>query len=75
MIANRGRSDERIIAETEIPSIDAPIVILGDPGLGKTELTKLLAREFGYVRVPAGTFYRNQDAARFRSITTTKLTH
>ena len=48
LIANRGSSDERLITETEIPTIDTPAVILGDPGLGKTELTKMLEKQFGY---------------------------
>jgi hypothetical protein len=61
LIANRGRGDERVISEAEIPSIDAPVVILGDPGLGKTELTKMLEEQFAYVRIPGGTFYRNQN--------------
>jgi hypothetical protein len=61
LIANRGRSDERVISEAEIPSIDAPVVILGDPGLGKTELTKMLEKQFAYIRIPGGTFYRNQN--------------
>jgi MoxR-like ATPase len=73
LIANRGCSDERVIAEAEIPSIDAPTVILGDPGLGKTELTKMLEEQFGYFRIPGGTFYRNQNVARFSLLYETRL--
>jgi hypothetical protein len=73
LVANRGQRDERAIGEADIPSIDAPIIILGDPGLGKTELTKSLEREFSYVRIAGGTFYRNLDTSGFRSTFATKL--
>ena len=73
LIENRDRSNERIIADAEISSIDAPVVILGDPGSGKTELTKMLQEQFGYVRIPGGTFYRNHDVSRFGSISDTRL--
>lgn len=73
LIANRGQRDERAISKADISSIDAPVVVLGDPGLGKTELTKLLERQFGYVRIPGGTFYRNQNIERFKSIAPAKL--
>lgn len=64
LIANRGRSDERVISEAEIPFIAAPIVILGDPGSGKTELTKTLEKQLSFVRFTGGTFYRNQNNVR-----------
>src|SRR5579862_3034835 len=67
LIAHRFHREERTLSEFDIPAIDGPIVILGDPGLGKTELTKFLERQFHYVRVAGGTFYRNQDIARFKS--------
>jgi hypothetical protein len=73
LIVNRDRSDERIISEAAISSIDAPIIILGDPGSGKTELTKTLEEQFGYARIPGGTFYRNRDVTRFSSILNTRL--
>jgi hypothetical protein len=58
LITNRGRHDEKVIGEADIPHIDAPVVILGDPGLGKTELTKSLADKFGFIRISGGAFYR-----------------
>lgn len=73
LIANSGQRDERIVADSEIPQINTPIVILGDPGSGKTKLTQMLERQFGYTRVAAGTFYRNQDTARFQLGPDTKL--
>ena len=73
LILNRGQKSERLIKESEIAVVGAPIVILGDPGLGKTELTKRLASQLGYTRVTAGTFYRNQERERFRIHAPTKL--
>jgi predicted NACHT family NTPase len=73
LIANRGEHNERVITEAAIPSITAPIIILGDPGSGKTELTKMLEREFNYLRVSAGSFYRNQNVADFNLPDGTKL--
>jgi hypothetical protein len=73
LIANRGHRGERTISETEIPSINGPIIILGDPGSGKTELTKTLEKHFGFVRVSGGAFHRNQDLSRLSSLTGTTL--
>ena len=52
-----------IIDENEIASISGPIVILGDPGLGKTVLTESLGRRPDMDYVPAGTFVRNAQYA------------
>jgi hypothetical protein len=65
LIANKGSPDERIVTETEIATLGAPLIILGDPGLGKTELTKSVSRKMGVVRVAGGTFYRNENPGRF----------
>jgi len=73
LIVNSGKRNERAISEADIPSIDAPIIILGDPGLGKTELTKRLESQFGFRRVAAGAFYRNQNSARYRVASDSKL--
>ena len=48
-----------IIDEDEIASIPGPIVILGDPGLGKTVLTQALGRRPDMDYVLAGTFVRS----------------
>lgn len=69
LIANLGHRDERMITDVEIPQIDTPIVILGDPGSGKTELTKMLERQFGYARIPGGTFYRNHNVSDLKVVT------
>src|SRR5882757_4712705 len=73
LILNRGHRDEETITESDIPSIDAPIVILGDPGLGKTKLSETLEKQFGYNRVAGGAFYRNQNNARYATPLNSKL--
>ena len=49
------------VRQDEILAIDEPVVILGDPGLGKTELTKALGERPGMRYVHAGTFQRHAD--------------
>ncbi len=48
----------KFIGQHEIAGIPDPVVILGDPGLGKSVLTKALAEIPGMHRVPAGKFSR-----------------
>jgi len=66
LIADVGKPSEHRIEEGQIGSIDRPIIILGDPGLGKTELAEQLQNRLGWLRVPGGTFYRSEDLDRFR---------
>ena len=47
-----------LIAQDEIASFTQPVVILGDPGLGKSMLTRALGEEPGMRYVRAGTFKR-----------------
>ncbi|MDE0372820.1 MAG: hypothetical protein OXI73_09795, partial [Rhodospirillales bacterium] len=49
------------IRQDEIDAIRGPAVILGDPGLGKTELAKWLGERPGMRHVPAGKFERHAD--------------
>jgi hypothetical protein len=65
LVANKGAPDERLITEDQIAILGAPTIILGDPGLGKTELTLSLEKLPGVRRVTGGTFYRNNDPNRF----------
>jgi MoxR-like ATPase len=44
LVANKGAPDERLITEDQIAILGAPTIILGDPGLGKTELTLSLEK-------------------------------
>lgn len=73
LVLSRGNDDERIIVEDDVASISAPIVILGDPGLGKTELTKELERRFGFTRITGGAFYRTQNLSRLTTSAESKL--
>jgi hypothetical protein len=73
LIRDRAQHDEKLIAESDIPSITAPIVILGDPGLGKTQLTKTLEERFGFKRVTGGTFCRMQNYARLQTAPDSRL--
>ena len=49
----------REVRQDEIPAFHEPVVILGDPGLGKTELTKALGERPGMRYVHAGRFERH----------------
>ena len=67
LIADKGGPRERLVTEKEIGAFKAPLVILGDPGLGKTKLTrKSLANNFGAVRVTGGTFCSKRRPHTFR---------
>ncbi len=48
----------RLIRQEEIPAFREPVVILGDPGLGKTELSKALRAHHDMNYVRAGTLIR-----------------
>ena len=48
-----------IIQQAAIVKHLGPIVILGDPGLGKSVLAQAIGRQPGFVYVRAGTFVRN----------------
>ena len=51
--------NERVITENELFGLGSPLVILGDPGMGKTYLLDNLAARFGTKRITAGAFARN----------------
>ena len=48
----------KLIGQDEIPSFTEPVVILGDPGLGKSVLTQELGEQAGLQYFHAGTFVR-----------------
>ncbi len=56
----RGR---KLIGQDEIRSFSEPVVILGDPGLGKSVLTCELGKQAGMQRLRAGKFERSADPA------------
>jgi len=51
--------EEAVISENELLTLGLPLVILGDPGMGKTSLTDSLAANLETSRVPAGRFVRS----------------
>lgn len=53
-----------IIDQAAILDLAGPIVILGDPGLGKSVLTQAIGRQTGFVYVRAASFVRNAQAER-----------
>ena len=58
-----GQGGTRRIRQDELAAIQQPLVILGDPGLGKTELAEALGSQPGLVWVRAGKFVRTADPA------------
>ncbi|MDE0347215.1 MAG: hypothetical protein OXI66_15760, partial [Boseongicola sp.] len=52
------QGETKRIRQDEVAAIPQPIVILGDPGLGKTELAEALGSQPGLVCVQAGSFTR-----------------
>lgn len=60
-----GTSGRGLIAEADIAALDGNIVILGDPGMGKTRLTQSLQKQLDAVRVTAGTFQRDESGSRY----------
>lgn len=56
-----GGKDDVVIAEDTIGDLSGPIVILGDPGLGKSVLTRALGSQTTNHYVRAGTFVRAHD--------------
>ena len=54
----------RLVEQDDIASFAEPVVILGDPGLGKTVLTEALGERPGMRYVHAGTFQRHAEPGR-----------
>lgn len=65
LVVDKLQPDERTIGEDEISTIKNPIVILGEPGIGKSDLTKSVANSLSAVRVSAGTFSRSEDLSPY----------
>lgn len=53
-----------IINQAELLDIDGPVIILGDPGLGKSVLAQEIGRQAGFVYVRASSFVRNAQPER-----------
>ncbi len=52
------QQERKVISQDEIAAIIEPVVILGDPGLGKSVLTQTLGERSGMKYYRAGTFAR-----------------
>lgn len=62
LVVDRGTQDEEAIKEEEIAQFtNQPLIVLGEPGIGKTELTKSIERLTGGHRISAGTFSRSEN--------------
>lgn len=55
-------NQRKIIDQDEIAAISAPVVILGDPGLGKSVLTATLSEQTGMKYFRAGSFVRSANS-------------
>lgn len=67
LVASMGAEDEQKIGEEMLLGLSKVVVLLGEPGVGKTELTKHLETAFGAVRVAAGTFWRSADSSVYEA--------
>jgi hypothetical protein len=65
LLADKDRENRRLLTENDLHGLQGPLIILGDPGLGKTRLTETLEKTLGGVRTTGGTFYRNENPSRF----------
>jgi hypothetical protein len=52
---------EKPVAEADILSLGFPLVVLGDPGMGKTQLTRSLAARIGVRQLSSGAFVRSAN--------------
>lgn len=59
------QGQEQIVDDTEILAIAGPKVVLGEPGMGKSELIKELGRRLDVQPVDASRFMHSQDPSRF----------
>lgn len=61
LIYKKPDDTQEFIRQDKIPAFREPIVILGDPGLGKSVLTKFLGEQPGMKYFRAGTFVRTAN--------------
>lgn len=61
LTVNKLETDQRSIHEDEISSLLGPIIILGEPGIGKSSLTTSIEVMTNAKRVNAGTFSRSEN--------------
>ncbi|MGP9820952.1 hypothetical protein ACTZWW_13130 [Salinarimonas sp. NSM] len=66
-LAYTENGERKEIADTEVLGLGGPVIVLGEPGMGKTELLKQLAEQAGTGVRRAGVFARMNAPARVRS--------
>ena len=59
LVYEDSKKERKVIGQDEIAVIAAPVVILGDPGLGKSVLTQMLGDQPGLKYCRAGVFVRS----------------
>ncbi len=55
-----------VVAQNGLAALDGPVVVLGDPGLGKSVLARTVGEAAGNVYVRAGTFVRSRRPEQYR---------
>lgn len=68
LIVAKGSKDERRVSEPDIAGLGRVVVLLGEPGIGKSELTTQLGDSLGAIRVAAGTFNRTADLSIYNAL-------
>ena len=61
LIYDDAQKERKVIGQDQIAAITEPVVILGDPGLGKSVLTQMLGEQPGMKYYRAGTFVRSAN--------------
>ena len=59
-------ADERVVAEADVLSLGYPLIVLGDPGMGKTRLMQSIAQRLCAKRISAGSFSRVAELDAFK---------
>ena len=63
LIYKHSDGSQEYIRQDEIPAVREPVVILGDPGLGKSVLTEVLSEQPDMKYFRAGTFVRTANSS------------
>jgi hypothetical protein len=63
-LEDRATKARSVISQDELYSLALPLVILGDPGSGKSELAEDMASRSGFRRIAAGSFARAEFPER-----------
>ena len=63
LLLEDSETSRRFIGERELSTVDLPLVLLGEPGIGKSDLTRALAVALPATRIEAGRLSRAHDPA------------